>query len=81
MQRLLILRVALDDLLHELHLHRRGRVVLGVSRLVPQGHQGDVLVDLVATSKEAGQATTQMTEAVYLDVLKKHKAIIDLLTG
>ena len=37
--------------------------------------------DLVATSKQAGHATTQMTEAVYLDVLKKHKATIDLPTG
>jgi len=26
-------------------------------------------------------ATTQMTELVYLDVLKKHKATIDLPTG
>ncbi len=31
-----------------------------------------------ATSKQAGHATTQMTEAVYLDVLKKYKATIDL---
>jgi hypothetical protein len=37
--------------------------------------------DLVATSKQAGHATTQMTEEVYLDVLKKHKATIDLPTG
>ena len=37
--------------------------------------------DLVATSKQAGHATTQMTEAVYLDVLKKYKATIDLPKG
>ena len=37
--------------------------------------------DLVATSKKAGHDTTKMTEAVYLDVLKKHKATIDLPKG
>ena len=34
--------------------------------------------DLVATSKQAGHTTTKMTEQVYIDVLKKHKANIEL---
>lgn len=37
--------------------------------------------DLVATSKQAGHATTEMTEKTYIAVLKKHKATIDLPTG
>ena len=37
--------------------------------------------DLVVTSKQAGHATNKMTEEVYLDVLRKHKATIDLPTG
>ena len=37
--------------------------------------------DLIATSKKTGHATTQMTELVYLDVLKKHKSTIDLPKG
>ena len=37
--------------------------------------------DLVASSKQAGHATTEMTEKTYIAVLKKHKATIDLTKG
>ena len=34
--------------------------------------------DLLATSKQAGHATTEMTEKTYVAVLKKHEAKIEL---